>query len=210
MLTKPFQCLSSSILYLICAIVNILLGFAGGQLSRQSEVRFIDSLRSLLCVWWSLLLNIGCATLLLVPIPVRRPFDYVQASAYVSFKYALKWARGNLKRWMMRWHRKLQEADQEHAPVSGDLPRIRNCLPAELTLMIFQHLHYVDLVNLARSSSKMRVYFFGNENPLHVIQSLRRYACSDKPNQTCAVCDVQMCSVRYKTRNIRSLTRTSR
>lgn len=72
-------------------------------------------------------------------------------------------------------------------------------LPMELVILITQHLHHADLINLCRSSKYLRNLFFGTANPSQVAKDLRRFACGGNttPPLNCAVCAIPICSVRF-------------
>lgn len=72
-------------------------------------------------------------------------------------------------------------------------------LPFDIQVLIAKEAHYADLINLSRSSKKLRASFFGSEPVPNVIKSLRQYTCEGATKFECEVCDIQTCEVNNST-----------
>ncbi|KAF4988523.1 hypothetical protein FDECE_15010 [Fusarium decemcellulare] len=66
-------------------------------------------------------------------------------------------------------------------------------LPAVVVDRIAQQLHYVDLVNLSRSSKSLRTMFFGHGDPEAELDRIRQVSCQGKKKSQCRMCDRQVC-----------------
>jgi len=177
------------IIYLICAISNLFLGF--GSSCRGGHC--LDSIS------WEFPgeydLDVLYGPLLCLFKPIIHFGDRVWAAGHFGLRYVSKalarrksiedipTRKPNRARW--------KPFGKTKAALGKDQPR----LPFELVIMISRQLHYADLVNVSRSSKRLRTTFFGDEDPAAVVEDLCRYACAGTLARTrCGICGIQMCT----------------
>ncbi|KAL2127131.1 hypothetical protein VTI74DRAFT_11272 [Chaetomium olivicolor] len=176
-------CIVIIILYLLCAAVNILLGF--GVKPPVPDERW-ETTRARSRIPPRILR------------PLYRTFNPVQASAWFALRYLSKY-----------WHRRKGYPSRNVRQVNGrksnqalsrgrEDPLVKQVpgprLPLEILIMIARHLHYPDLVSASRSSKVLRRTLFGDQKPREVLELLRQYSCNGPfPKTTCLVGNGQKC-----------------
>lgn len=68
-------------------------------------------------------------------------------------------------------------------------------LPFKVTSFLAEELHFVELLNLATSTTQMGAMLLGTKNPLRQLEKLRPLTCAGMDKSQCRVCDAQVCSV---------------
>ncbi|KAK4249329.1 hypothetical protein C7999DRAFT_12807 [Corynascus novoguineensis] len=171
--------------FLICAVIDIIIGFSaepGSRTSFGSPPQYdIDG------VWHGHLFK----PIRILLVPFGRVFQIVRATLWISIRYIFKF-----------WDHCKEESRHKikqlckDAPTKGSSNLENNDLrlPMELVLMIIQYLHHTDLVSLGLSSKYLRTAFFGSDEPAQVAKDLRRFSCKDEgPIKYCAVCSIPTC-----------------
>ncbi|SPQ24447.1 da038d89-998d-401d-ba4c-a4be060dff2c [Thermothielavioides terrestris] len=174
------------ILYLLCGVFNILLGFGGVAHSGPgSRTAFgLPPQYDIDLFGWMF----GPLRCLLKP--VVYVYKHLRASLYFACRYVSKYM-SRKKKLTLRPTKHLRppkNAKGESGNHGG--PR----LPLELAIMIVRELHYADLVNLSRSSKALRAVFFGSRSPEQAMKDLRPFVCGGEIScARCAVCKIQIC-----------------
>ncbi|KAK3361659.1 hypothetical protein B0T24DRAFT_642103 [Lasiosphaeria ovina] len=183
------------VIYLICAIVNISVGFAdscsGGYGSRRSW----DS-------WSGYDIDVIISPLLWLLSPVIRAVDYLQAGGYFGYRYSRSalsaLADGKSPKPPANNINNNTAAEKNRAvsrlinPFSGGSekkPPAQHAgkdvhLPLELAIMVARHVHYADLVSVSQSSKRLRSAFFGVADPTAVLDELQQHCCRPTPTPT--------------------------
>jgi hypothetical protein len=173
-----------SLLYLLCAMINLVRGCLGEKGSKTSFGSFpqydFDQLPRL-------------------SKPSVHAYRILHGSIYFPFRLLSKYYKWRLPA-ILNGSPGSQLKNPQRSDVKDstkpdhDIPR----LPMELVILITQDLHYVDLVNLRQSSKYLCTAFFGNQQPLQVVKELRQFACNGgaEPLSHCAVCQNPGCTVR--------------
>lgn len=174
---------SSSIFYVICGFINLLLGCLaepGSKTSFGSMPQYdID-----LFTWLFTPVRILCRPLYLV-------YRFTRGSIHITVRYITKYI--NRKKHINH----LQKYEGSTHDGKPALERHSLRLPMELVIMITEDLHHADLINIAHSSKYLRTAFFGADNPARVARDLRQFACTGgAPLTNCPVCNIETCSVR--------------
>ncbi|KAH7146300.1 hypothetical protein EDB81DRAFT_487107 [Dactylonectria macrodidyma] len=126
-----------------------------------------------------------------------KPFIYLLAQIVPVVRFAVRYTakfmyRGKANRTVLARKIELSHkapADGEKSTNLGD----STVLPTQVVNRITQHLHYVDLVNLSRSSKRLRIVFFGHGDPAKDLDQRRQYCCEGDSKSQCRVCNRQVC-----------------
>lgn len=183
------------IFYLLCGIINVLIGFGGAIMDGSGSKTSWGSPPQ-----YDLELFVGLLVpLMLLATPFVYVYRYICGFCYICFRYVVKYLSRNKVLQLLDTKQlppttKKSSLDRPDAPTKPNSPR----LPMELVIMIARDLHYADLLDLAQSSKALRAVFFGDRSPTQVARDLRPFVC-DRGSTTasCLVCRVQICPVRH-------------
>lgn len=180
-----------SIIYIVCAIVNVVIGF-GASCRGNNGTHYSWAFTQ---YDWDVVGGFRK--------PIRRLFapvifvvDHAQASGYFIFRYASR-ALVQRRKNQNPCHKRCKEVNRTF-PSEKETTELENGLhlPLELVIMVAQEVHYADLINLSRSSKRLRAAFFEVEQPAATIKALQQYVCAgDSMTCECGVCGVPTCYV---------------
>lgn len=129
--------------------------------------------------------------------PITYVVDHVQACGRFASRYVSKSRAQRTRRRGVCRREEGRRADGEpldENQILGD--EKYPSLPLEVVAIVARQLHYVDLVNLSRSSKRLRTTFFGAMDPSATMERLREDVCVGKSGQyECGICSMQVCEV---------------